>query len=220
MEGGVPVDRELLVPDGAAILRLCESAPVRRLPCRYPLFSPHGPTDRLCVVVKGLCKLYAVREDGTERIVRFTRPWDILGLSTLVGWPPVHFAATVSESEVVFLSREQALRHIWHEPEVDRALVHVLMATIAQLCERTLLPSRRFGCAHHVARALAHLIRRSGLDVLRPPIALALTHQDLADFLCLHRVSVTRALGELGERGLVRSRPRCLEVLDPQGLAL
>jgi len=65
---------------------------------------------------------------------------------------------------------------------------------------------------------LAHFIlQKAGRE--KPTIIMDMTHNDLADFFGVARPSVSRALGELEEEGLIKASGKNIRILNRNGLS-
>ena len=63
-----------------------------------------------------------------------------------------------------------------------------------------------------------HLLGASAVLSAQMKLIVDLTQQDIADATSVARESVSRTLGDLERDGVIKMRPRRIEVLDPDAL--
>ena len=184
----------------------------RSYPSGSPVVRQGERVEGVHVVRSGVLRLLHVTPPGKVVAVQLVGPAGVLGLPEMVSDVPYPWTARVVEEAVLeFIPRARFLEFLAAYPEValdlltqvSHELVHLqhdLCATMAgsPLPER-LLDKLRELCGDYGVETAAGL----RLD-------LHMTVQDLADHLGCSRQWVSKALGDLEHRGMIRRRSRCL----------
>ncbi|WP_035988318.1 Crp/Fnr family transcriptional regulator [Leptolyngbya sp. KIOST-1] len=153
--------------------------------------------DRLWLLKAGTVRTITYQEDGTAIALGLWSTGDIVGQSLSNADPYLVEALTPVEAVSIALSDWQ--------PPVD-VITSYLKHTEALMVVRT---HRRAEAA--LLGLLQWLANRFGLQIDRGClIDLKITHQDMADFSGLSRVTVTRLLRQFEEQGLIYRRSRQL----------
>ncbi|PSR12749.1 Crp/Fnr family transcriptional regulator [filamentous cyanobacterium CCP3] len=159
-------------------------------------YLPDRP-DRLWLLKSGVARTITYQEDGTAIALGLWSAGDIVGQALSDVDPYLIEALTEVEAVSIALSDWQ--------PPVD-VITSYLKHTEALMVVRT---HRRAETA--LLGLLQWLANRFGLQIDRGClIDLKITHQDLADFSGLSRVTVTRLLRQFEEQGLIYRRSRQL----------
>jgi CRP/FNR family cyclic AMP-dependent transcriptional regulator len=174
------------------------------------------PVDGVFVVRSGVVRLLHLTRPGKAVAVHLVGPAGVLGLPEMVSEVPYPWTARVVEEAVLeFIPRARFLAFLAAYPEValdllgqvSQELVHLqrdLCATKAgaPMPERLLGKLRELCDGYGVATA-------AGLR-----LDLHMTVQDLADHLGCSRQWVSKALGDLEHRGMIRRESRDLFLTD------
>ncbi len=187
--------------DMAIFRRIC---PDRRYRPGEALFRAGDPATDLHVVAQGQLKLVATLEDGRERIVALCGAGDFVGESFLTE-AAYHQVEAVALTEVLTcpVSRRQFMQLALNAP--------ALVLTFAQI-----LAARLHDCREHLGAAYAPVKARL-LQVLLGQaerfgspaadgwleLSTPLKHEELAALVSATRVSVSMAMAELREEGLL-----------------
>jgi CRP-like cAMP-binding protein len=154
-------------------------------------------SDRLWLLKAGVVRTMTYQEDGTAIALGLWSTGDIVGQSLSDAEPYLIEALTEAEAVSIALSDWQ--------PPVE-VITSYLKHTEALMVVRT---HRRAETA--LLGLLQWLANRFGFQIDRGClIDLKITHQDLADFSGLSRVTVTRLLRQFEEQGLIYRRSRQL----------
>jgi CRP/FNR family transcriptional regulator len=199
-----------LGPDSLA--RLLETGHRVDLPPGGHMVDEDSPS-RVGLLVSGVLRLYRTLPDGRQLTFWYDHAGDLPGLvivftkkskgtieavtpSTILLFPPAALRALVRSdgSAALVIAEEFAARAV---KTIDEITGHVL----GSLRERV---------GHHLLAAVASSPR------LR--LVAELTHEDIADATGAARESVTRTLRDLERDGVIKIRPRRIEVLDPDAL--
>ncbi len=166
----------------------------------------------------GCVKEFVTRADGTESIVHFSLPGEVLGLGSLATSRAETTAIAVQSTRYCRVPAAAVHRLAEEMPEVGRELVRLLaakvMATqqlVASVLNRDAL-ARVAGCVLDIASRM----QRSGLDGSR--FRLGLSRSDLASCLGVTLETVSRCLAELHRRRLIEVHTKNLRLLRPAEL--
>lgn len=154
------------------------------------------PADYLFLVVSGTVRACRTFETGTRCIVAFYLPGDLFGWTNDARQTLSAEAAT--DAAVLFL-KQSTLQSIASR---DRPVAsHLQAATIEELRrmqQRALLVSRSAKC--RVATFLSDLWARTGKSEY---LDLPMSHQDIADYLGMTMETLSRAITQLEQCGLI-----------------
>lgn len=203
---------ELDEPEWAALVR----ASVRQEVAGGTLLFRRGdPTPGLHLVEEGAIKIYTITPEGAERIIDIVGPGEFCGEMGVVDQAPsVAWGEAFGPTRLVIIPAAALERLLQSHPlvgwKIARVLVRKLRQAGEQLEEAIFLRSR-----DRVFRALVRLAERHG----RPDggglvIDLRLTHEELAHLVGTARETVSRALGELQDGGLLAFQGRSLWLRD------
>jgi CRP/FNR family transcriptional regulator len=165
----------------------------------------HEPAQSVYVVREGGVKELQLTPEGKEVILALHGPGDLFGeLAPYHGGESPATAVAVAPSKVLVVPREDWLRLVETNSSLQRSLQEQLARRLAEAWRLVRMLSR-YTTEARLKSALIILAERWG----RPheegiEISLDLTHRTLADLAGASREKVTRALGLLQQKGLVR----------------
>jgi CRP-like cAMP-binding protein len=209
--GQVPLFRELAPEDLRA---LAAEAQVRCLSKGELLFLEGEPVRGLFVVRKGLIKVYKLDPEGRKQVVLHTEgPGRVLAEVALFLDRPTYPASAeaLEESEVLALPKDRFFQLLEERPPLARALIRYLARRQGQLLH--LLDRLVF---HQVQERLAEFLLER-LEAEGQGFRLP-TNPELAALLGTVPEAVSRNLGELYRRGLIRLVGRRVEIPNPEAL--
>ena len=199
--------------------RLMQICPPRVAAKGVHIVRRGDPADALFIVLKGTVKLKRATSKGTQ-VVALAGPGDLFGDRFLSeGAVFESDAVAAGDSVVCPIDREQLEQVARELPRVALVIAGVLAERLAELearLEWALLPA-----AQKLARAFLDLAQRFGEAEsewvrLEPP----LTHEEIAGYAGLTRVTVTQLISFFKERGILeggrghyRLLPAALEAL-------
>lgn len=185
---------------------------------RYPrgalVVRQGDPGDALYVVRSGAVKVTVVGDDGREVILDTFGQGDHFGELALIDGQPRSAHVVVTEpASLLVLRRDDFRREVERQPRVAWALLEELSRRLrdadAKIAGLVLLdvPGR-------VARLLLDQAEGDPPTVERTP-----THETMAHMIGASRETVSRAMRELSDAGLIVAERRQVRVLDAEGLA-
>ena len=171
--------------------------------------------SRCCLLLRGWVCRYKLLNEGRRQILSLHIPGDISDLQSLFIPTMDHSLATLSVSEVAFISHED-LRDLIHRfPRIGATLWHDMMVDTAVLRETLVGMGRR-----SAIERIAHLFCELYLKLQAVGLAenycysFPIKQADLGDALGLSYVHVNRVLQELRSKRVVTLRHRTLVVED------
>lgn len=176
-----------------------------------------GPCPGLFLVERGLCKIFKTSAEGREQVLLLAQPGDTFADAPAFTEQPMPASVVAAEPTVLYLLSCQALdRLVESDPRLARAIIRHLAHKLQHVVQ--LVEDLSF--RHVQARVVKVLLqsrmpqRGIGAGTGRRP----LTQREIAELAGTAREVVTRALGALEERGLVRVGRGGVEVLDEEHL--
>ena len=166
---------------------------------------------------EGFVHTTILQGNGTPLLLEIFGPSAIFGEAT--AFTSLPRSVTIQAATAVTLSRytpAEVEPAIYQQPELAAALLR-LMGYKTHFLLRTLT---RFASAEPQHRVVELLVRVARLDGPpgNAPASVGLTHAQLASMLALSRVTVTRALKALAQRGLIETESRRVVIRDRAAL--
>lgn len=176
-------------------------------PANKVLFSETQPADGVRVVVEGEVKLSINSTDGRRLSLRIAKPGDVLGLSsTLSGNPYEMTADTLYPAKIAHIARQDFLQFLARHPEAYASVTREVSRSYNQACEQL----RLVGLSTSVPERLASLLLRWSESGTRCRVAL--THEEIGEFIGASRETVTRTLSVFKNRRLVAQHGCTIEI--------
>lgn len=205
---------QYLKPEERTMLeRIC---PPRKFKKGQAIYRYQDRADDLYIVLDGKVKITVPTADGGERILSVLGPGDFFGESFLSGLER-HTSDAVALTDPVVASPvclDKVLELSQKAPNIPLALARVLANRVREL--ETQLEATTAPVTARVGGALLAFAERFGEpDTGRTNLKLDLTHEELAAFVGSTRVTVTNALGELRDLGLVEGTRGTYEIDIP-----
>jgi len=199
--------------------RLLGGALIRRYPAGATIFEPEPRPERVFILEEGLVRLYRISSDGDELTLGYVHPGEVFGeLAAFVDQPRESFAAAVENSTALEISRETCLRIARASPSAGTAITAQIGGRLKQIEARAEDLAFRT-VQQRVAHILLQLSGEFGQPVSRSVrITLRLTHAQLAALVGASRPTVSLALGQLEEAGLIVREDGNWIILDRSGL--
>jgi CRP-like cAMP-binding protein len=172
------------------------------------------PGDSLFVLRAGRVKVVLIGEDGREVILGVLEPGAHFGELALIDDQPrsAHVIA-MEDAQLLILRREDFRRRVEANPSVAWAL-------LTELSRRLRRADVKIGglvlldVPGRIARLLLDLADEAGTDAIEKP----LTHQTIAQMIGASRETVSRAMKEFQDAGLITVERRKIAVGDREAL--
>jgi CRP/FNR family transcriptional regulator, cyclic AMP receptor protein len=214
--GLLPEDSHLLLGlPGRVLADVFASTKPVKLAANKVLFDAGDPGNGCYRVDEGLLKVVMVSHTGSERILAFLGPGDIVGeLSIIDGRPRSASVVAVRDAALSFLSRTAFETFADEHPQIRRALL-TLLATRLRETDVTVAAESFLSLRGRVARTLLELSENFGEDVGSGRIVIhqKIRQSDLAALAGIARETVSRILNDWKRHKLVSciSGYYCLE---------
>lgn len=207
----VPLFADLSAAD---LARFGEVTREREYPKNSVILFEDDPGDALYIVSTGQVKVVLIGEDGREVILSVLGDGDFFGEMSLIDDEPrsAHVIA-MRDSHILVLRRDDFQSQLEQHPKVALELLRVLVQRLRRADEKigglVLLDVNG-----RVAQLLLDLAEESG----GPKITRKLTHHTIAQMIGSSRETVSRAMRELVERGLIDVSRREITIKDHDAL--
>lgn len=182
-----------------------------QIPRGQTIYAAGEMDEALFVLKRGKVQIFRLDPEGKKLIVSTVDAGTLFGEMTFTGQRMLGgYAEALEDSTLCVLSRHDVEALILEYPSIGIQLLRMLSERLRELETRLEEASLR-DIPSRVAAALLRMADRQG------PVV-ALTHQELADTVGTHRETVTRALGEFRDRGLIGLQRHHVQIRDMQGL--
>lgn len=169
--------------------------------------SPNEVGEQLFVLRNGRVRIYKLSPEGRALTLMVLEPLTIFGEMTLVGqWLHDTFAEAMTECTIGVIGRETLRTILEQYPQVALAFMN-LMGQRLRAMENKLADIAFKNVPQRLASLLLNLagITLEGAVMPGiPPTVVRYTHQQLAEMIGSYRETVTKAIGELREAGMIR----------------
>lgn len=179
------------------------------------IFLEGEPADNFIMVYSGKVKLTVTSEQGQEKIIQIVKQGDILGEVAAFDRGNYPVTAEVIEDAVIgMISVDELLKLVQKCPVVSLNLLKIMSRRLRQLQRqvKNLALKDAYG---RLASRLFKLARDHGhQEEQGVTIGLALTHQDLANFIGTSRETVSRILREFEKAQVISVNKQFITILD------
>lgn len=183
--------------------------------------SPNEVGEQLFILRSGRVRIYKLSPEGRALTLMILEPVTIFGEMTLVGqWLHDTFAEAMTECTIGLIGRDTLRQILERYPRVAIAFME-LMGQRLRAMENKLADIAFKNVAQRLASVLLNL---AGLSAHQqtppstPPMVVRYTHQQLAEMIGSYRETVTKAIGELREAGMIRIEDDAISLIDVEQL--
>ena len=177
------------------------------------IFAEGGDTDTFYKVVSGVVRVCKFLSDGRRQIEAFHITDEIFGFE--LGAERILSAEAVSDCTLISYRRHNIEQIAQRNELVSHQLLRLAMHNLAQAQDHSLLLGRR-GAAEKVAGFILGWGRRCQTEEM---VHLAMSRQDMADYLGLTIETISRSLSQFERDGIIAlASTRQLKVLDADAL--
>jgi CRP-like cAMP-binding protein len=196
------------------LTKFAELTRERSYPKGSVILFQDDPGDSLFVLREGRVKVVLIGEDGREVILGVLEPGAHFGELALIDDQPrsAHVIA-MDDAQLLILRREDFRRRVEANPTVAWAL-------LTELSRRLRRADQKIGglvlldVPGRIARLLLDLSSEAGGPTIEKP----LTHQTIAQMIGASRETVSRAMKEFQDSGLIRVERRRIAVGNQEAL--
>jgi CRP/FNR family cyclic AMP-dependent transcriptional regulator len=183
------------------------------------LFFEGDPGGSVTALRSGRVKVSVQTLPGRELLLTVKGPGELLGeMSALDGRPRSATATAMEAVETLVVPVNVFHEFLKDHPRIALRLLRALASELRETDE--LLADRDAGdTVSRTARRLVHLAGRHGArNGNSTPVAISLTHDELASWIGVSRESTSRALSQLRVAGYITTGRRSITVVDLVGL--
>jgi CRP/FNR family transcriptional regulator, dissimilatory nitrate respiration regulator len=200
------------------LTRIAEGCTVRRLTRGQPVFRVGDPCEEFHITVVGQIKLYALSQDGQEKVIEIIGPGGSFAEAHLfTGRPYAINAQTVTDSLMLGVSKNAVLAMIERNPSFSLRMLTLVSRRIHGL-ERDV---EDYTLCTGAQRVIGYLLRDVTDDEKRRgpiTVSLPVSKCTIASRLSLTPEYFSRVLRELAADGLIEIQRRNIRILDAQRL--
>ena len=195
-------------------LRVLESYSIEKaLPADTAIYRTNEKSDVLYIVKKGRIRVYAITGNGEEVNYEVLGKGKIFGETCLLekGIRPVN-ASTVTETVLLMLSKESFESLVQEYPSLSMLLMKMMAESNNTLCDALRIHKEY----NSFQKVVYFLLKTTEKEVPENGIRngiLPYTHQDIASSLQMHRVTVSKVLDTLQNKGYIRMKYKCIQVV-------
>jgi CRP/FNR family transcriptional regulator, cyclic AMP receptor protein len=196
------------------LLKFAELTRERTYPKGSVILFQGDPGDSLYVLRQGRAKVVLIGEDGREVILGVLETGAHFGeLSLIDDQPRSAHVIAMEDSQLLILRREDFRRRVEANPTVAWAL-------LTELSRRLRRADQKIGglvlldVPGRISRLLLDLSAESGTATIEKP----LTHHTIAQMIGASRETVSRAMKDFQEEGLIRVERRRIAVANRDAL--
>ena len=183
-----------------------------RRAARESFYSAAHPTRSLYVLVAGQVAIVRSTQDGKRLVTDILRAGGVFGDLSLGGATTEgEVADALTDSRALMLDSERANTLFGSDPEFAGRLLAAVGERLTVTCDRF----EELAFSPVETRLASSVLRVAG----QAGGTAAVTHQFLADSAGAYRETVTRVLGELQLRNILRLDRCSIEIRDPRALA-
>lgn len=191
-------------------------------PSAYPahtvLFNETQPASGIVVVLEGEVRLSINSSEGRRLSFRIAKAGEVLGVSAVVAGKAYEMTAeTMYPAKVAHVTRQQFVQFLNSHPEAYQTVAREMIRTFNVACEQL----RMVGLATSAPERLARLLlgwSESTNNEAGARCRLAMTHEEIGEFIGASRETVTRTLSSFKHRRLVAQHGATLTIPNPRAL--
>ena len=179
-------------------------------------YAPEERCDRLYILRRGRVRIYKLSPEGRALTLLILEPSSIFGEMALApDWVHDSFAETMTDSTIGAIRRDDMRRVLNATPAVALRFMNIMSQRLRAL-ERKLADIAFKSVPQRLATVLLSLADTHAGDAepTTPPAVVRYTHQQLAEMIGSYRETVTKAISEFREAGLIRVEEEAIYLTD------
>jgi len=202
--------------DDAALQEIYCAAHVRRIAAQEVITVKGARPDNLLLLQSGRARAYTLTETGSEILLLWIVPGDIIGLVSLLAKPPAYMASTTTVTECEFLVwnhntiRELANAYPQLSENGFRLALHYLGVYMKR--HSGILTK---SAESRLAEALLHLATEAG-EVQPTGVAIDITNEQLSSLSDMSHFTASRLLSKWERDGKLSKRRGRVTLLAPE----
>lgn len=183
------------------------------------LYIGGRPAHSVYALRYGSIKTFAVDPEGEEFVQAFCLPGELLGLEALAGDRHDHFAVALEPTLYCEIPANALAELVPRHAPLQRQLMRIVNRQLGESRRQSFVFSRR-EARLRLATFLVELSRRrAGRNLSPTRFRLSMDRRDIASYLGLTLETVSRGFSRLEREGLLESRGKEINLLQPRLLA-
>jgi len=182
-------------------------------------YSPDEPGEQLFVLQSGRVRIYKLSPEGRALTLTILEPVTVFGEMSLVGHR-LHdsFAEAMTDCVIGVIKRDTLRQMIENSPVLARCFMELIGQRLREI-ESKLADVAFKSVSERLATVLLNMasMAETQLDTMIPEVV-RYTHQQLAELIGSYRETVTKAIGEFRETGLIRIEEDTIYLTDVKRL--
>lgn len=167
-------------------------------------YAPEESGDRVYLLRSGRVRIYKLSPEGRALTLLILEPSSIFGeMAINADWVHDSFAEAMSECSVGVIRRDEMRRILNSYPAIAMRFMTIMGRRLRAL-ERKLADIAFKSVPQRLATVLLNLAQHPAAAAGTTPVVTRYTHQQLAEMIGSYRETVTKAIGEFREAGLIR----------------
>jgi CRP/FNR family transcriptional regulator len=183
------------------------------------LFEQETPLTAIFAVCSGTFKLSHINEDGTEKVIGFRFPGELIGEDAIFLEKYNYSAIALGENAVceVFVEQLSACGKL--APEVQQNFIQLLTKqSYLQQCNTQALTGKKSADCLLAAFLLNICTRNAKHSKNKTEIELSISRKDIANFLGIRRETLSRLLSKFQLQKFIILEGKKLTLLSPESL--
>jgi CRP/FNR family cyclic AMP-dependent transcriptional regulator len=165
------------------------------------------------ILLSGMVRIFLRTPGGRQVTLRHAKPGGTIGIAALLGKGAIS-AQAITDCEVLRLDNQQVVMLAGTRPDLAMAIARELSVRLIETYAEIVI--RDQGSVHQrLARQLLHL---SSVSDSKSPLAVLVSHSEIADAVGSAREVVTRHLHRFQTDGMLRLERGRITILDPHRL--
>lgn len=189
------------------LMTIKDAANIMKLPKQNILFCEGDKGDALFLILSGKVKAYLLAEDGREVVLSILSPGEIVGEMAIFDMEEKRSATveTLEDSEFLTIKGSKFIKVLETNPRISLSVIQTLSGRLRDTSAR--IRSLIFLDTYsRVGRYLLDRAKTEGRELADGSILVGRpTHEDIAGFIGTSRETVSRALKELENQGLLKN---------------
>jgi CRP/FNR family transcriptional regulator, cyclic AMP receptor protein len=178
-------------------------------------YAPEEHGDRLYILRRGRVRIYKLSPEGRALTLLVLEPMSVFGEMALVDeWQHDSFAEAMSDCTVGTIGRDEMRLVLNTNPTIALRFMNIMSQRLRAM-ESKLADIAFKSVPQRLATVLLNLADTHGEQPDNTPLAIVrYTHQQLAEMIGSYRETITKAIGEFREAGLIRVEEDAIYLTD------
>ena len=202
----------------AAVRQLLDSARLRHIDAKQSVIVKGDPPDHIFLLKIGRMRSYILAEDGSEIVLLWATPGEIVGLVSLLPSPPNYMAntTTVTACDCLVWDHDTIRKLATDHPQIMENGFRLAIYHLATYMKRHVNFVTK-SAASRVADQLIHLAAATG-EVGTLGINIDITNHELSSLSDVGYFTTSRILSKWEHDGMLSKTRGHVTLLDPESL--